>query len=332
MVTCMRSMSRLVIVTSLLIADLFSVGGSGLAQKVASAGVKQGPWLFVGFKKNGEDGVYYALSRDGFHWHLAHGGQPLNAPKETGELMRDPFIQRGPNGGFRMVWTWAWRSPTVIGYSESTDLVHWTSHRSLAVMANEPTALNVWAPALYWEAGERRWLIFWSSTVPGRWPGPKPEKSELDHRIFAAYTKDFETFTPAKVYFDPGFDVIDATLLAGRPHTLIFKDERETPLEKHLMTVDAPSMDGPWGNPSEPFTETWSEGPASIAVDGGTLVYYDHYRAPQHYGAVFSPALTDTGKPSWTDVTDKIDFPAGLRHGSFLQITEEEYQRLEALP
>jgi hypothetical protein len=235
---------------------------------------KQGPWLFVGFEKNGEDGVYYALSRDGYHWHLAHGGEPLSPPVEKGELMRDPFVQRGPDGGFRMVWTWSWRSPTVIGYSESKDLVHWSAHRPLAVMANEPTALNVWAPALYWEAKEGRWLIFWSSTVPGRFPGPKPAASELDHRIFAAYTKDFATFTPAKVYFDPGFDVIDATLLAGQPHTLIFKDERETPLEKHLMTVDGLGMDGPWGKPSAPFTETWSEGPASICGgrrDAGVL-------------------------------------------------------------
>lgn len=68
-----------------------------------------------------------------------------------------------------------------------------------------------------------------------------------------------------------------------------------------------------------------------FAVDGGTLVYYDHYRSPQHYGAVFSPLVTKNGKPSWTDVTDKIDFPAGLRHGSFLQITEAEYRRVETM-
>jgi hypothetical protein len=25
------------------------------------------PWLFVGFKGNGEQGVYYAISQDGYH-------------------------------------------------------------------------------------------------------------------------------------------------------------------------------------------------------------------------------------------------------------------------
>jgi hypothetical protein len=291
-----------------------------------------GPWVFAGFKANSEDGVFYALSRDGFHWHLANHGKPIVAPTEKGELMRDPFLQRAPDGSFRMVWTWSWRLPAVLGFSSSADLLHWSPHRQLPVLANEPTALNAWAPALFWEPAHHRWLIFWSSTIPGRVPGPPTQTNGLDHRIFATYTADFDHFTPAKVFFDPGYSVIDATFLAGRPHTLIFKDERETPLQKHLQTAAAPSLDGPFSAPSAPFTETWSEGPASIAVDGGTLVYYDHYRPPQHYGAVFSPTLTTTGNPSWKDVTSQIDFPSGLRHGSFLQLTEAEYQRLENLP
>jgi hypothetical protein len=288
-----------------------------------------GPWLFAGFKNNGADGVYYALSRDGYHWHLIHNSQPINPPTEKGELMRDPFLQRAPDNTFRMVWTWSWGHPAVLGYSSSPDLVHWTPHRQLPVLANEPTAVNAWAPALYWEPGHSRWLIFWSTTIPGRFPGPSPASNHLDHRIFYTTTSDFTSFTPARVYFDPGFSVIDATLLAGRPNTLIFKDERETPLEKHIQTVTGQSVEGPWSTPSAPFTETWSEGPASIALPSGTIVYYDHYRSPQHYAAVFS---SNTGDPAWHDVTPQIDFPTGLRHGSFLPITEAEYNRLENLP
>jgi hypothetical protein len=300
-----------------------------------AAPTNAGPWLFAGFKKNSEDGVYYALSRDGYHWHLIHNGQPILPPAEKGELMRDPFLQRGPDNTFHMVWTWAWGKPAVLGYSESGDLIHWSAQRQLPVLANEPEAVNAWAPALYWEPDHHRWLIFWSTTIPGRFPGPSPSSNHLDHRIFFTTTTDFVTLAPAKVYFDPGFDVIDATLLAGRPDTLIFKDERETPLRKYIQTVTGATgvsgmgEAGPWSAPSAPFTETWSEGPASIALPTGTIVYYDHYRTPQHYGAVFS---STTGDPAWQDVTSKIDFPAGLRHGSFLAITEAEYERLEKLP
>ena len=289
---------------------------------------KSGPWLFAGFKGNSEDGVYYALSQDGYHWTLANAGQPVVHQTQPNELRRDPFLQRAPDGTFRMVWTWSWRAPAVLGFSTSTDLVHWTPHRQLAVLANEPKALNAWAPALYFEPDHHRWLIFWSSTIPGRFPGDDSGDGGLNHRIFSTTTTDFTTFTPARVFFDPGFSVIDATLLQTGPTTttLIFKDERKTPLEKHLLTATGPTLEGPWSNLSQPISEPWSEGAAIIPVPNGYLAFYDHYRSPQHYAALFSPDLK-----TWSDATPQIAFPAGLRHGSFLRITPAEYARLAAL-
>jgi hypothetical protein len=294
------------------------------------------PWLFAGFKRDSKDGVYYAISLDGFHWKLANGGKPLVPPTEPGELMRDPFIQRAPGGSFRMVWTWSWNKPLVIGYSESKDLLAWTPHRQLPVMADEPTASNVWAPALYYEPAKKQWLIFWASTIPGRFPGDDSGDGALNHRIFSTTTPDFKNFTPARVFFDPGYSVIDATLLPPQspkaPFVLIYKDERKTPLEKHLLTATGPSFEGPWTNISQPISEQWSEGAAIIpvgAIDGqpaGYLAYYDHYSQGQHYGAIFSPDLAH-----WSDALSRIDFPPGMRHGSFLQITQAEYDRLAAL-
>jgi hypothetical protein len=294
------------------------------------------PRLFAGFKRDSKDGVYYAVSLDGYHWKLANGGKPVVPPTGSGELMRDPFIQRAPDGGFRMVWTWAWYDPQIIGYSESEDLVAWAPHRTLSVMAAQSGARNVWAPAMYYEPAENRWLIFWASTIPGKFPGDTSGDGGLNHRIYSTTTTDFQAFTPAKVFFDPGYSVIDATELPpaapGRPFTLIFKDERKTPLEKHLLTATGPTAEGPWSSISEPISEAWSEGAAIIPVratadsPAGYLAYYDHYSQGQHYGAIFSPDLVH-----WTDALAKIDFPAGMRHGSFLQITQAEYDRSAAL-
>lgn len=270
------------------------------------------------------------FSTDGYHWTLANGGKPVVKQTETGELMRDPFLQRGPDGRFVMVWTWAWRNQTV-GYSSSEDLVHWAPHRQLPVMATEPGALNTWAPAIYWESAAKRWLIFWSSTVPGKFPGAETETTGLNHRIWSTTTADFKTVPPAKVFFDPGYSVIDATLIATPPSTgaayhLVFKDEREKPLEKHLLTAEGATMEGPWTNVSAPFSETWSEGAAIIPVAGGYLAYYDHYSRGQHYGAMFTADFK-----TWVDALEKISFPPGMRHGSFLRISRAEYQRLAAL-
>ena len=289
------------------------------------------PWLFAGFKGNSEDGVFYALSRDGYHWTLANDDKPVVKQTTPGELMRDPFVQRAPDGSFVMVWTWSWHNKNTLGFSSSNDLVHWTPHREIPVMPAEPKVVNVWAPAVYWEPRQKRWLIFWSSTIPGMFPGDDSGDNGFNHRIWSTTTTDFKSMTPEKIFFDPGYSVIDATLLAtpeikGAPFHLIFKDERKTPLEKHLLTASGPTIEGPWTNISKPISETWSEGAAIIRVPGGYLAYYDHYTKPQHYGAWFTSDFQ-----TWTDATPKIDFPAGLRHGSFLQISQDEYEQLMKL-
>src|SRR5882757_1153444 len=239
------------------------------------------PWLFAGFKGNGEQGVYYAISQDGYHWTIANQDRPVFHQNQPNELMRDPFLQRGPDATFHLVWTWSWNTPTILGHSTSTDLIHWTPHQQLNVLANEPAALNAWAPALYYEPDHKRWLLFWSSTIPGRFSGD---------------------------------------------NILIFKDERKTPLKKILQTAKGPTMEGPWTNISSPISEPWSEGAAIIPVHGGFLAYYDHYRNPQHYGALFTSDFK-----TWTDATNQITFPAKLRHGSFLPITDAEYNRINNL-
>jgi hypothetical protein len=290
-------------------------------------GATTAPWLFAGFKGNGEEGVYYALSLDGYHWTIANQDRPVFHQNERNELMRDPFLQRGPDGTIHLVWTWSWNSTTVIGHATSTDFIHWSTHQQLNVLANEPTAINAWAPALYYDTEKKHWLIFWSSTIPGRFPGDTSGDNNLNHRIFSTTTTDFKTLTPAKLFFDPGYSVIDATILkTGSTYHLIFKDERKTPLKKVLQTATGPTLEGPWSNISAPISEPWSEGAAIIPVPGGYLAYYDHYISPQHYRALFSPDLK-----TWTDATDRITFPDKLRHGSFLQITPAEYESLNNL-
>ncbi|UOQ70456.1 hypothetical protein [Hymenobacter cellulosilyticus] len=51
-------------------------------------------------------------------------------------------------------------------------------------------------------------------------------------------------------------------------------------------------------------------------------MYFDKYRL-HRYGAVRSRDLK-----TWTDVSDQIQLPAGLRHGTILPITEQELQVL----
>ena len=90
-----------------------------------------GGWLFVGFKSDSRDGLYFAVSKDGYRWETINFDRPVLWQQQRGELMRDPLIQRAPDGSFRLRWTWSQGSPALLGYSTSTDLIHWSKQLQL---------------------------------------------------------------------------------------------------------------------------------------------------------------------------------------------------------
>jgi beta-xylosidase len=125
------------------------------------------------------------------------------------------------------------------------------------------------------------------------------------------------------VFFNPGYEVIDATILqTGSKYYLVFKDERKEPLKKFIQIASRQSLEGPWTGISEPFNESWSEGPSAIKIGSEYVVYYDHYRDPKRMQAVHSKDLKH-----WSPA--EVEFPDGSKHGSFLEIAKEEAQRLK---
>lgn len=275
-------------------------------------------YLFTSFRSNGEDGLHYAISREGRTWKAA--GQDRSWLKPTvgnGKLMRDPSLARGPDGVFRLVWTTGWWDQT-IGYASSKNLVDWGTQKAIPVMAHEPTARNAWAPELFYDDVNREWLILWASTIPGRFAGASGQgANEKNHRIYAVTTKDFEKFSATRLFFDPGFNVIDATIIrdSGK-YYLIFKDEREEPVKKNLRIAVASAAQGPYQQVGESFTRDWVEGPSALKIGGEWFVYFDIYRE-KRYGAVKSKDLKN-----WVDVSNEMQFPPDHRHGTVIEVSE----------
>ncbi len=275
-----------------------------------------GAWLFVYFKEPGNQGIYFALSRDGYHYTPLNNGQPWVAPAHSGELMRDVFLTRGPDGRFQMVWTWGWHCNT-LGHASSPDLLTWSAQDEIPIMEDFPATNNVWAPETYWDARKRQWLLIWSSSMKDSIEG---------NRIWYSLTPDFKSFSKPAVFFDPGYVTIDATIFHGKsgPYRLIFKEQTYDPLTFQERVATGPTLEGPWSNISGPINESWSEGPSAIHVGRRYIVFYDHYRPPRaRYEAV---ATTDW--KHWQDITPEIDLPEHAKHGSFLQITGAEAARL----
>lgn len=276
-------------------------------------------YVFTYFVGNGEDGLHLAVSRDAYHWTALNEGRSFLRP-EVGahRLMRDPCLRQGPDGTFHMVWTPGW-DDRIIGYASSRDLVHWSKQKAIPVMMHEPAARNAWAPELFYDDLKGQFLILWSTTIPGRFPETDQTGDRgLNHRIYCVTTKDFQTFSPSRLFYDDGFNCIDATLLAAKgKYYLILKDETAHPVRKNLRIAVGDSPEGPFGKAQEPFTIDWVEGPSALAVGEEFFVYFDHYRRPQYYGAVRSKDLRH-----WEDVSQQMSFPQGMRHGTALRVPE----------
>ncbi|TVQ06487.1 MAG: glycosyl hydrolase [Balneolaceae bacterium] len=282
-------------------------------------------FMFSYFTGNGESGLHLAYSEDGYHFTAINNGQSLLTPTAGGDkLMRDPCIIRGGDGLFHMVWTVSWNEKG-IGYATSPDLIHWSDQRYLPVMEHEKDTRNTWAPEVFYDEDEQIYLIFWSSTIEGLYPETQSNlENAYNHRKYYTTTKDFRTFSETRLFYEPGFNVIDGTIIKSDDEYVMFiKDETIEPAEKNIRITRSHNLTGEFGPASEPITgDYWAEGPSVTKVSDQWIVYFDKY-VEGTMGAVASPDLE-----SWTDISDKISFPEGTRHGTVFTITENEFEYL----
>jgi hypothetical protein len=309
-----------------------------LTFSVAWAGAQERPspeaYVFSYFTGNGADGLHLASSDDGLRFTALQGGRSFLTPAVGGKLMRDPSITAGPDGTYHMVWTSGWWDRG-IGIAHSKDLVTWSAQEWLPVMEHEPKALNCWAPEIFHDEPTGQYLIFWATTIPGRFTETeafgdetKEKGARLNHRIYSVSTRDFREYTKASLFYDEGFNVIDATLVRdGERYALVVKDETRYPeAKKHLRIAFGPRAAGPFSAASPPVSPDWVEGPSMLRVAGRWMLYFDEYTR-KRYGAARSADLRN-----FDQITEGLEFPAGARHGSVFTAPRSLVERLKAAP
>lgn len=289
------------------------------------SGEEDESYLFSYFTGNGEDGLYLAHSNDGLNWTSLNPELALLTPQVgKDKLMRDPCIILGGDGRFHMVWTVSWNERG-IGYASSADLFHWSEQKYIPVMHHESSARNCWAPELFYDEQEKQYIIYWASTIPGRFPETDTTGDNgYNHRMYYTATKDFKNFSNTRLLFDQGFNVIDATIQkAGEEYVMFLKNETKYPQpEKNIRIAISSEIAGNYTAASEPITGNWVEGPTAMKTAEGWIVYFDMY-TKHKMGAVFSADLKH-----WTDISETINFPEGARHGSIIKIRQSVYDTL----
>lgn len=304
---------------------LRSIISLGLLINTFVAVAQDSVYVFSYFKNNGKDGLHLAYSEDGYIWTALNNDSSFLKPTVARDkLMRDPCIIRGTDRLFHMVWTVSWNDKG-IGYAYSKDLVHWSEQTFIPVMQAEDSARNCWAPEITYDKKQKQYMIYWATTIAGKYKSDTLIENGYNHRLYYVMTKDFKTFSKTKLFYDQGFNVIDATIVPfGDQYIMFLKDETRVPVpQKNIRIATSKSLHKGYGMPSEPITGNhWAEGPTTLRTGNKWIVYFDKYRDHQ-YGAVASEDLVH-----WTDISDQIKLPSGIRHGSIIKLSKEEASAL----
>lgn len=278
-------------------------------------------FLFTSFHEPADGGLRMLYSYDGYKWNDFDTVffKPLIGKQK---IMRDPSMVQGPDGTFHLVWTTEWKGGNGFGYASSKDLIHWSEQQYISVMQKESTVVNVWAPELFYDDVAKQFIIIWASAIPFRF-----EKGEEDennnHRMYYTTTKDFKTFSDAKLFLDPKFSVIDAVIVkkAKDDYVLVLKDN--TRPERDIKVAFASSPLGPWQHVSGPITGHFTEGPSVVKVKDKWLIYFDSYR-----NKTYEAVLTKDFK-TFINADSLISVPVGHKHGTIVSVNRKYIKALK---
>ncbi|MEV7039686.1 family 43 glycosylhydrolase [Amycolatopsis sp. NPDC051061] len=311
-------------------------------------------FYFTGEGTSDGEQIYSALSKgnDPLNWTELNNGRPV-LKSSLGELgVRDPFILRSPDGDkFYLLatdlriyagrgWDAAQRSGSrSIMVWESTDLAHWSRQRSVQV--SPPTAGNTWAPEASWDAKRGTYVVYWASKLYAE--NDPNHAGDSYNRMMYATTRDFVTFSAPQVWNDPGYSVIDSTVIKDQDTYYRFtKDERNntssTPCSKFITEEkSADLLDPHYGFVADCIGKATATSPGLSAGEGPTgfksntenkwYVFIDEFG-----GRGYVPfESTDLNSGRWT-MSAGAHLPASPRHGTVLPVTQAEMARLSAPP
>lgn len=297
----------------------------------------------------------YAISRDGLHFHDIINGDSIFSPAEHARIeggTRDAYICRTHDGdGYLMVTTdmcvrksKVWDNYGIDLYT-SDDLIHWTSVTfdfrhgpgifcdpdSPDVYNDWSTVNRVWAPQIFWDPTYK-----WSDGKTGGYfiyYSMWNRAEEAYDRMYYSYADEtFTRLTKPRLLFDWGYATIDADinyLDADSLYHMMIKKEGGTP---GLFTATAPSLTGPWGEPvADDYIDFEGkkkcEGVSAFQLAGDStwrIGYIEYSSNPRRYRI----CRADKFMRNFSNPQD-IEGVNGPQHGSFMSLTEEEYNRLQ---
>lgn len=302
-------------------------------------------YLFVHFReKSTPDGeqVYFALSKDGFHWESVNAGHPVLWSYLGEKGVRDCTVVRcEADGKYRLFATdlsLAYRyrqkhfhdwhgishgGSKCLSMWESEDLINW-SEQSLIRLGNEDFGC-LWAPDVVYDRQRGDYLLHWSSY----------HASREFMGIYGCRTRDFVHFTqPKLIYGKENAGIIDSAIYEEDGIYYLFVKCDHDP--ETILLLRSNEADGGYERVAQ-FDESMKqiepglyEGPTAVRLDDGRwCLFLDYYGVPGA-GQGYVPFLAESLKSGcFTRADREFSFPYGFKHGTVYPISEEEYRRIK---
>ncbi len=321
-------------------------------------------YLFVHFIGNeaaaSHEQTYFSISEDGLHWSELNGGNAVLTSNIGESGLRDHFIARAPEGDkYYMIATdlsiyhnagnWAGAGGSGshgIVVWESDDLVNW-SEPWIAEIAPENAGCT-WAPEFIYDESTGEYVVYWSATSIELDENGEIAQEYENHTIYYAKTRDFRTFTDAKVYHSGG-KMEDGTPIKVIDSTMIENNGTYYRYTKNEMngTIMVDKSDAILGNFTEIDSKTLSSDvPATVGAVEGPIIFkmnekdangndqwclmVDRFARGQGYYPLIT---TDLDSGQFTMLNDnQFSMPTDVhkyRHGYVMPVTAAEYDALQ---
>ncbi len=303
-------------------------------------------YLFGHFKEkitpDGEQ-VYFALSRDGFNWKQINGGNPVLTSTMGEKGCRDIEVIRLHTGGFAVITTDLsiayrmdenyqvnWKEVNSTGskclcFWKSDDLINFSEQKRIYFGRDDFGCL--WAPEVFYDEIREEYLIHWGSTVK--------EDNYTHMSIYCSTTKDFESFSEPKLFFTKDNEILDTHLVkVGDTYHLFYKNAEHPPMNMHATSKD---LYGPYEHDKafEDYMATFEkpgsyEGPTTLTLpDGRWCLMLDFFGCEKEKMGYVPFVSSKPGDSNFKRATESFSFPYGFKHGGIIEISDEEYEKLE---
>jgi len=268
-------------------------------------------YLFAHMTHQDYGRLYYSVSLDGLHWNSLNGKKRV-----FDEYKGHPDICKGHDGRYYIAGNTSDASPE-INIWVSTDLMQ-----------------RIGAPKIFYDESSKQYVLTWHT--------PHKEGGETywaSQRTLYVLSKDLKTFSdhPTRL-FDWDMGTIDVFIRKiGNQYFAILKDETYPTLYwttgKTIRIAKAPSLLGPYSEPSAPISPNFREAPMLIPSPDGNI-WYMYYE--QYPGVSYGLSIADNMNGPWYQASgytfyndwDKYSLPSSVRHGCMITISKDEYNKL----